>query len=270
MNNHGRAGDAVRLESVRKTYGKGDGAVEALRGVSISFHRGSFTAVMGPSGSGKSTFLHCAAGLDQPSAGSVQVDGHELSGLSETQLTKFRRDRIGFIFQAYNLLAALTVTQNVTLPLKLAGRRPNRSRVNEVIDRVGLGKKRNHRPGQMSGGQQQRVAIARTLVTEPAVIFADEPTGALDTRTAREVLGLLRESVTAIGQTIVMVTHDPVAASYADRVVFLADGQIVGELHRPTAEAVAERMTHLGAWADEPAQPNQRPNSPATHSGGGF
>ncbi|ATY15586.1 ABC transporter ATP-binding protein [Amycolatopsis sp. AA4] len=238
-------GEAVRLESVRKEYGR----VTALDGVSLAFPRGGFTAVMGPSGSGKSTFLHCAAGLDRPTGGSVQLDGQELGKLSETQLTKLRRDKVGFVFQAFNLLPALTVEQNVVLPLRLAGRRADRHRVAEMLGHVGLSDRRKHLPGQLSGGQQQRVAIARALVSRPAVLFADEPTGALDTRTAAEILGLLSESVRG-GLTVVMVTHDPVAASYADRVVFLADGRVAGELHRPTATAVAERMTHLGAWAD--------------------
>ncbi|MCP2269529.1 ABC transporter ATP-binding protein [Actinokineospora diospyrosa] len=240
---------AVRLSGVRKVYGKGSGAVAALAGVSAEFQRGTFTAVMGPSGSGKSTFLHCAAGLDRPTDGSVELDGVELTKLGERQLTRLRRDKIGFIFQAFNLLPALTVAQNIALPLRLAGRRPEKAAMAEVVRRVGLENRLGHRPAQLSGGQQQRVAIARALVTRPAVIFADEPTGALDTRTAREVLGLLRQAVSTSGQTIVMVTHDPVAASFADRVVFLADGGLVGELYQPTADAVAERMTHLGAWA---------------------
>jgi putative ABC transport system ATP-binding protein len=242
--------DVVRLREVRKVYGSERNGVVALNGVTIGFPVGSFTAVMGPSGSGKSTFLHCAAGLDKPTSGSVTLAGEELSGLSEAKLTVRRRERIGFIFQAFNLLPALTVQQNITLPLRLAGKRPDPKLVADVINRVGLAERRKHLPAELSGGQQQRVAIARALVTRPAVIFADEPTGALDTRTARDVLGLLRESVDRYGQTVVMVTHDPVAASYADRVVFLADGQFVGELRNPTADAVAERMTHLGAWAD--------------------
>jgi putative ABC transport system ATP-binding protein len=240
----------VHLNDVRKTYGGKRNSVNALDGVTIGFPRATFTAVMGPSGSGKSTFLHCAAGLDRPTAGTVHVDGQDLSELSEVELTRLRRDQIGFVFQAFNLLPALSVQDNVTLPLRLAGRRPKAALVRQVIDQVGLGERRKHLPAELSGGQQQRVAIARALVTRPAVLFADEPTGALDTRTARDVLGLLRGSVDAAGQTIIMVTHDPVAASYADRVVFLADGRLVGELRNPTAEAVAERMTHLGAWAE--------------------
>ncbi|QFZ21566.1 ABC transporter ATP-binding protein [Saccharothrix syringae] len=266
---HGRGGNnapaAVRLDSVRKTYGKGDSAVEALRGVDIALDYGSFTAVMGPSGSGKSTFLQCAAGLDQPSSGAVILDGVDLTGMSEVQLTELRRERVGFIFQSFNLLPALTVEQNVTLPMKLAGRRIDRNRVADVIGRVGLEQRRTHLPGELSGGQQQRVAIARALVSEPAVVFADEPTGALDTRTALEVLDLMRESVLVSGQTIVMVTHDPVAASHADSVIFLIDGQIIGQLQHPTAEAVAERMTHLTAMVERP----QRSFSLSQGQGGG-
>jgi putative ABC transport system ATP-binding protein len=244
--------DVVRLNAVRKVYGNQRTGVEALRGVTIGFPRGSFTAVMGPSGSGKSTFLHCAAGLDKPTSGTVTLDGQELTSLREKALTILRRERIGFIFQSFNLLPALTVQQNITLPLRLAGRKPDRARLTEVINRVGLADRRKHLPAELSGGQQQRVAIARALVTRPAVIFADEPTGALDTHTAREVLDLMLESVHRHGQTVVMVTHDPMAAAYAHRVVFLADGQLVGELRNPTADAIAERMTHLGAWADRP------------------
>jgi putative ABC transport system ATP-binding protein len=245
--------DVVRLTDVRKTYGGRRNAVTALDGVTINFPRATFTAVMGPSGSGKSTFLHCAAGLDRPTSGSVLLEDQELSKLSEVDLTKLRRDRVGFVFQAFNLLPAFSVQDNVTLPLRLAGKRVKAEAVDRVLQQVGLAERRKHLPGELSGGQQQRVAIARALITRPAVMFADEPTGALDTRTAREVLNLLRASVDQVGQTVVMVTHDPVAASYADRVVFLADGKLVGELHHPTAEAVAERMTHLGAWAEQPA-----------------
>jgi putative ABC transport system ATP-binding protein len=251
----GGRGDAVRLVSVRKVYGGASNGVVALSGVTIGFQRGSFTAVMGPSGSGKTTMLQTAAGLVRPTSGSVVVDGRELTGLSETALAKLRRERIGFVFQAFNLLPALTAEQNVTLPLRLAGRRPSRGQVAQVMGRVGLADRRGYRPGALSGGQQQRVAIVRALVTRPAVIFADEPTGALDSHGAREVLGLLRESVHALGQTVVMVTHDPMAASYADRVVFLADGQLVGQLQHPTVDAVAERMLGLGTWAERPGQP---------------
>ncbi|QIB45637.1 ABC transporter ATP-binding protein [Streptomyces aureoverticillatus] len=250
--------EVVRLDAVHKIYGGAKGQknqVTALDGVSIGLDRGTFTAVMGPSGSGKSTFLHCAAGLDRPTSGSVRLDGVELSALKERALTKLRRERIGFIFQAFNLLPALSVLDNVTLPLRLAGRRPKQDAVDEVLQRVGLAGMQQRRPGELSGGQQQRVAIARALVTEPAVIFGDEPTGALDTHTAREVLILLREAVQWARQTIVMVTHDPVAAAHADRVVFLADGRIVSSLERPTPDQVAERMTHLGAWGTERVAP---------------
>ncbi|MDG9708989.1 ABC transporter ATP-binding protein [Streptomyces sp. DH10] len=254
----GPADAVVHLDSVHKVYGGGKNKVAALDGVSISLQRGTFTAVMGPSGSGKSTFLHCAAGLDRPTSGSVRLDGVDLSGLKERDLTKLRRERVGFVFQAFNLMPALNVRENVTLPLRLAGQRPRTAEVDEVIERVGLASRQKHRPGELSGGQQQRVAIARALVTRPAVVFGDEPTGALDTRTAREVLGLLREAVQWSGQTIVMVTHDPMAAAHADRTLFLADGRIVDALERPTADMVAERMTHLGAWAEEhPARDGQ-------------
>ncbi|MFF2190679.1 ABC transporter ATP-binding protein [Streptomyces sp. NPDC058155] len=253
-NEHATRETAVRLDAVAKIYGDGDNRVAALKELTLSFGAGTFTAVMGPSGSGKSTFLHCAAGLVKPTSGSVFVGGTDLAHMDEVQLTKLRRDRIGFIFQAFNLLPALTVMQNILLPLELAGRRPDKELIRSVVDRVGLGDRTRHLPGELSGGQQQRVAIARALVTQPAVVFADEPTGALDTRTAGAVLALLRESVTVAGQTLVMVTHDPVAASYADRVVFLADGMPAGELQRPTADAVAARMTRLGAWESD-AQP---------------
>ncbi|MDI2132670.1 ABC transporter ATP-binding protein [Yinghuangia seranimata] len=236
---------AVSLTDVTKVYGRGSEAVHALRGVSVDIHPGSFTAVMGPSGSGKSTFLHCAAGLDRPSGGRVALRGTDIAGLSETKLTELRRTRVGFVFQAFNLVGSLTAEQNVTLPLRLAGQRPDKRWVREVLTRVGLGERARHRPGQLSGGQQQRVAIARALVTRPDVLFADEPTGALDTKTGREVLALLREVVDAYQHTVVMVTHDPVAASYADRVLFLADGRLVDRLEAPTADAVADRMIHM-------------------------
>jgi putative ABC transport system ATP-binding protein len=243
--------EAVRLDGVRKVYGTPGNLVTALDGVSLSLPSATFTAVMGPSGSGKSTLLQCAAGLDRPDDGRVFVDGAEMSRGTETELTKFRRERIGFVFQHFNLLPTLTVLQNVMLPLRLAGRKVDRARCVAVLERVGLGDRLHHRPVELSGGQQQRAAIARALAGEPKVLFADEPTGALDTRSAREVLGLLQESVRTLGQTVVMVTHDPVAASYADSVVFLADGRLAGRLAQPTAEAVAARLTHLG---DESAQ----------------
>jgi len=240
------AAEALRLVKVSKTYGTDDSAVTALDGVTLCLGRGTFTAVMGPSGSGKSTLLQCAAGLDLPDSGIVRVDGTELTGGGEAELTRFRRGRIGFVFQQYNLLDTLTVAQNTVLPLKLAGQRVDRRRTREILTAVGLGDRLGHRPDQLSGGQRQRVAIARALVTEPRVIFADEPTGALDTRSARSVLRLLQDAVRVHGRTVVMVTHDPVAASYADSVLFLADGRLAGRMDDPTPDAVAERLAHLG------------------------
>ncbi|MFJ9946476.1 ABC transporter ATP-binding protein [Kitasatospora sp. NPDC091207] len=240
--------EAITLEAVSKVYGKGRGAVAALREVTVRLPKGGFTAVMGPSGSGKSTFLHCAAGLDRPSSGTVRLGDTDLSRLSETKLTELRRERAGFVFQAFNLIPSLTVEQNITLPLRLAGRRADAGRLAELVGRVGLRERTGHRPGQLSGGQQQRVAIARALIPDPEVLFADEPTGALDTMTAREVLTLLRQTVDEFGQTIVMVTHDPVAASYADEVLFLADGRVADTMSAPTAAKVADRMIRLGAW----------------------
>jgi putative ABC transport system ATP-binding protein len=238
---------AITLRDVRKVHGQGDGAVVALDGVSIELARGSFTAIMGPSGSGKSTFLHVAAGLDRPTSGTVALGDTELTGLSERRLTILRREKIGFVFQAFNLMPSLTVTQNIGLPLRLDGRRARRSEVREVAARVGLDDRLRHRPSQLSGGQQQRVAIARALVTRPEVVFADEPTGALDTRTGRGVLALLRDVVDGDGHTVVMVTHDPVAAAHADRVVLLADGRLAGMLEAPDADEVAEQLAHLGS-----------------------
>ncbi|MFF5518618.1 ABC transporter ATP-binding protein [Streptomyces coeruleorubidus] len=235
--------DAIRLDSVTRAYGP----VTALDDVTLAFPAGTFTAVMGPSGSGKSTLLQCAAGLDRPTSGSVTVAGTELTGLSERRLTLLRRERVGFVFQAFNLLPSLTAEQNVVLPLRLAGRRVPKARVRQALQQVGLAERARHRPGQLSGGQQQRVALARALITRPDVLFADEPTGALDTRSGREVLGLLRGLVDREGQTVVMVTHDPVAAAHADRVLFLVDGRVHGELTAPSADAVAARMTRLEA-----------------------
>ncbi|MFI8389623.1 ABC transporter ATP-binding protein [Streptomyces sp. NPDC085540] len=237
--------DAIQLRDVTRVFGAGDRAVTALDRVSLDVPRGTFTAVMGPSGSGKSTLLQCAAGLDRPTSGRVSVGGTELGGLGETRLTLLRRDRIGFVFQAFNLLPALTAEQNVALPLRLAGRRPATAEVREVLARVGLGDRARHRPAQLSGGQQQRVALARALITRPEVLFGDEPTGALDSQTGRGVLTLLRAMVDTERQTVVMVTHDPVAASYADRVVFLADGRVNGELRGAGAQDIAARMTAL-------------------------
>ncbi|MER6395388.1 MULTISPECIES: ABC transporter ATP-binding protein [unclassified Kitasatospora] len=246
---YGRPGAhaAIELRAVRRSYGRGGDVVHALRGIDLSLDRGSFTAVMGPSGSGKSTFLQCAAGLDRPDGGEVYLGGEEITRLSENRLTKLRRSRIGFIFQSFNLLPSLTVQQNVLLPQRLAGERQDRARARELLAQVGLGEHAGRRPGQLSGGQQQRVAIARALITDPDVVFADEPTGALDTRTAHEVLGLLRRAVDTMGATVVMVTHDPVAASFADRAVFLADGAFAGELYHPDPNAVADRMVTLAA-----------------------
>ncbi|MBM7167949.1 ABC transporter ATP-binding protein [Streptomyces sp. G44] len=245
-----RPGDwAVELRGVRRQYGRGSGAVHALAGIDLALPRGSFTAVMGPSGSGKSTFLQCAAGLDRPSSGTVHLGGTEITGMSENKLTALRRTRLGFVFQAFNLLPSLTVEQNVVLPMRLAGHRPDRRKAAEMLTRVGLGDKGHRRPGQLSGGQQQRVAIARALVNEPDVIFADEPTGALDTTTATEILGLLRSAVDMMGATVVMVTHDPAAAAWADRVLFLADGSLADRLERASAQRIAARMTALTAPA---------------------
>jgi putative ABC transport system ATP-binding protein len=241
--------DAIQLHRVARTFGTGDAAVTALHDLSLSFAAGTFTAVMGPSGSGKSTLLQCAAGLDRPTSGSVMLGDTDLTALSETRLTRLRRGRIGFVFQAFNLLPSLTAEQNVALPLRLAGRRPARAQIRDTLARVGLSDRAGHRPHEMSGGQQQRVAIARALITRPDVLFGDEPTGALDSSTGHQVLRLLRGMVDDDGQTIVMVTHDPVAASWADRVVFLADGRLNGALDRPSAETVAARMTRMEAAA---------------------
>ncbi|MFJ1894913.1 ABC transporter ATP-binding protein [Streptomyces sp. NPDC088115] len=252
------ADPAVELRGVRRQYGRGGSAVHALRGIDLALPRGSFTAVMGPSGSGKSTFLQCAAGLDRPTAGSVSLGGTEITGMSENKLTELRRSRLGFVFQAFNLLPSLTVEQNVVLPMRLAGRRTGSARSRreaaEMLTRVGLGDKGNRRPGQLSGGQQQRVAVARALVTRPDVIFADEPTGALDTTTAAEILQLLRHAVDTLGATVVMVTHDPAAAAYADHVLFLADGEIADRLPRAGADRIAARMTALTAHTRDHAR----------------
>lgn len=238
---------AIRLDSISKIYGRGRSVVTALDAVSIEFPERSFTAVMGPSGSGKSTLIQCAAGLDKPSRGSVWLGDTELSKLKEPKLTKTRRKEIGFIFQAFNLLPSLTAKQNIDLPLKLAGERVDRAWFNEVVISIGLDQLLNRYPAELSGGQQQRVAIARALVSRPRVVFADEPTGALDTKTSRHILELLRSTVNQFGQTIIMVTHDPTAASFADRVLFLADGEIVDEMRQPTVASISLRMTQLEA-----------------------
>src|SRR3984885_11858402 len=237
---------AVALRDVRKVFGRGEGAIVALDGVSAALSAGSFTAIMGPSGSGKSTLLNVAAGLDRPTSGTVSLGDIELTRLSERRLTILRRERIGFVFQAFNLLPSLTVAQNIALPLRLDGRRPRRSAVREIAARVGLEKRLRDRPSQLSGGQQQRVAIARALITRPEVVFADEPTGALDTGTGHGVLALLRDIVDQDRRTVVMVTHDPVAAAYADHVIVLADGRVAATLEAPTADDVAEQLAHLG------------------------
>jgi putative ABC transport system ATP-binding protein len=237
--------DAVRLERVSRVYGSGASRVEALNEVTIGLPVGSFTAVMGPSGSGKSTFLQCAAGLDQPTAGKIFLGDVEVTALREPKLTILRREQVGFVFQSFNLLPSLSAWENIVLPIRMGGRRPDKRWVRQMVERVGLQGRERHRPAELSGGQQQRVAIARALVTRPAVVFADEPTGALDTRTGREILELLRDVVEEVGQTVVMVTHDPVATAYAQRVIFLADGRIVDELTAPTRDAVAARMTRL-------------------------
>jgi len=244
----------VALREVRKVYRHGLGAVRALDGVSAEFARHSFTAVMGPSGSGKSTLLHCAAGLDRPTSGTVWLAGQDLGRLSEKRLTRLRRSRVGFVFQAFNLVPALTVRENILLPLRLSHARWAKEWPEEIIRRVGLADRARHRPAELSGGQEQRVAIARALVARPEVIFCDEPTGALDSSTAADVLGLLREAVDTRGQTVVMVTHDPVAASYADRVVFLADGTIVDDVAAPGAGVIAERLARLGSRASRGAR----------------
>ena len=245
----------VALQEVRKLYRHGQNAVRALDGVSAEFARHSFTAVMGPSGSGKSTLLHCAAGLERPTSGAVWLAGCDLGRLSEKRLTRLRRSQVGFVFQAFNLVPALTVSENILLPLRLAHVRWDKEWPDEIIRRVGLADRVRHRPAELSGGQEQRVAIARALVARPEVIFCDEPTGALDSSTAADVLGLLREAVDAGRQTVVMVTHDPVAASYADRVVFLADGTIVDDVAAPGAAAIAERLARLGGRAPQGARP---------------
>ncbi|MFI0825849.1 ABC transporter ATP-binding protein [Streptomyces roseolus] len=242
---------AVRAENLDRRYDRGNSTVHALRGVTVDFRPGTFTAVMGPSGSGKTTLLHCLAGMDRPSAGTVWWDGTEISRLPERRLARLRRSRIGFVFQAFNLMPGMTAAQNVELPLRLAGERVHRPAVLEALARVGLAGREHSRPGQLSGGQQQRVAIARTLAARPSVLFADEPTGALDRATGREILALLRAGVDREGQTCVMVTHDSVAAGYADRVLLLSDGLLVDDLHRPSPDAVDARLNQLNRLNQE-------------------
>ena len=222
-------GQVVQAIDVSRRYGEGEAAVDALAGVSTGFERGRFTAIMGPSGSGKSTLMHILAGLDRPTAGSVVLDGEEITSLNDSELTELRRDKLGFVFQFFNLLPVLTAEENLVLPLSIAGRKPDREWLERLIDTVGLGDRRTHRPSELSGGQQQRVAVARALVSKPAVVFADEPTGNLDSKASADVLRLLRQSVDEFGQTVIMVTHDPAAAAHADRLLVLRDGQIVSD-----------------------------------------
>jgi len=236
---------AVRAVGLWKTYGSGEARVTALRGVDVNLGRAEYTAIMGPSGSGKSTLMHCLAGLDTVTRGDVYLGDEKVNGLGDAGLTRLRRERVGFVFQQFNLLPTLTARENILLPLAIAGRRPDREWFDTVVDAVSLGDRLSHKPAQLSGGQQQRVACARAMITRPDVVFADEPTGNLDSRSGAEVLGFLRESVRQYGQTVVMVTHDPMAASYADRVIFLADGDVVTELAAPTADTVLETMKRL-------------------------
>ena len=237
---------AARAVDVRKIYGSGDTVVNALDGVSVEFRRAQYAAIMGPSGSGKSTLLHCLAGLDRVTSGHVFLGDDEISAMSEKQLTLVRRDKIGFVFQSYNLVPTLTGMENINLPLALAGRKADPEWLAQIIETVHLADRVEHRPNELSGGQQQRVAVARALVSKPDVIFADEPTGNLDSKSGAEILGFMRKAVTDLGQTIVMVTHDPVAAAYADRVVFLADGIICGDISEPTVDSVIANMRSLG------------------------
>jgi putative ABC transport system ATP-binding protein len=238
---------AARSLDLTKTYGSGQAAVRALNNVNVAFERGRFTAVMGPSGSGKSTLLHCMAGLDRPTSGQAFIGGQDISQLDDTGITRLRRDRIGFIFQSFNLVPTLTAAENITLPLDLAGTKVDREWFDDIVGRLGIGDRLDHQPSQLSGGQQQRVACARALITRPELIFADEPTGNLDSHTSAELLSFLKDSTVRTGQSVVMVTHDPRAAAYSDRVVLLADGAVVGEIEKPTADSVLERMRNLGA-----------------------
>lgn len=238
---------AASTVSATKIYGKDDGAVYALRDVSVEFETGKFTAIMGPSGSGKSTLMHCVAGLDELTEGKAVIDGVDLSELKDKELTKLRREKIGFIFQSFNLVPTLSAEENIRLPLMLGGVKGNENWIQTVIDTVHLRDRLTHRPSELSGGQQQRVAVARAMASEPRIIFADEPTGNVDSTTGNEILRFMRTAVTELGQTIVMVTHDPVAASYADRIIFLADGKIVAEMTEPTPEKVLDRMKSLGS-----------------------
>jgi putative ABC transport system ATP-binding protein len=250
----GERGVAARVQGLTKVYGSGSAEVRALDDVSLALGQGEFTAIMGPSGSGKSTLMHCCAALDEATSGQVFIGETDLAGLGDKALTQLRRDRIGFVFQSFNLVPTLTAEENILLPLAIAGRKPDPGWYDDVIDTIALRDRLTHRPNQLSGGQQQRVAVARALASRPAIVFADEPTGNLDSRSGAEVLTLLRNTVDSFGQTIVMVTHDPVAAAFTDRVVFLADGRVVDELRDPTREAVLERMTRLDAARLDAAQ----------------
>jgi putative ABC transport system ATP-binding protein len=238
---------SARSLDLTKTYGSGQAAVRALNNVNVAFERGRFTAVMGPSGSGKSTLLHCMAGLDRPTSGQAFIGEQDIGQLDDSGITRLRRDRIGFIFQSFNLVPTLSAAENITLPLDLAGTKVDREWFDDIVGRLGIGDRLSHRPSQMSGGQQQRVACARALITRPELIFADEPTGNLDSNASAELLSFLKDSTVRAGQSVVMVTHDPRGAAYADRVVLLADGAVVGELEKPTADSVLERMRNLGA-----------------------
>jgi putative ABC transport system ATP-binding protein len=243
----GSAPPAARGVGLTKTYGSGTATVHALVGVSVAFERGRFTAVMGPSGSGKSTLLHCMAGLDRPSEGQVFIGGTDIGRLDDAALTRLRRDSLGFVFQSFNLVPTLSAAENITLPVDLAGRKVDRDWFGLLVTQLGLGDRLGHRPVEMSGGQQQRVACARALINRPELVFADEPTGNLDSTASTEMLGFLRRSVDEFGQSVIMVTHDPAAAAFADRVVFVADGDMVDELDEPTASSVLERMQELAA-----------------------
>jgi len=238
---------AAQVDDAVKVYGRGETSVRALDGVSVIFPEGRFTAIMGPSGSGKSTLLHCTAGLDTLTSGTVLVGDTDLSTLDDKGLTALRRDRIGFVFQTFNLVPTLTALENIVLPMDLAGRRPDQAWLDSVIDTLGIRDRLKHKPNELSGGQQQRVAVGRALASRPQIIFGDEPTGNLDSHASAEVLGLLRQAVSHLDQTVVIVTHDPVAASYADRVLFLADGQIVDDVSAPTTESIIDHMKRLGS-----------------------
>jgi putative ABC transport system ATP-binding protein len=237
---------AARTEGVSKFYGTGDASIAALKDVNVSLEAGRFTAIMGPSGSGKSTLLHLLAGLDRPTSGEVFLGDTQISSLNDKALTLLRRDQIGFIFQSFNLLPTMNAAENIVLPIRIAGRKPDEVWVASIVEKLGLADRLTHRPTELSGGQQQRVAAARALASRPQIVFADEPTGALDSASGTELLGFLRKAVKELGQTVVMVTHDPTAASYADRVLFLSDGHVVDEMFEPTADAVLDFMKHLG------------------------